>query len=865
MSEKSFRYSEPSINFITRGLRKVSSLHALAVMPCMVITLALCYLPVTEASECFRDSETFSTPLAEAPEQLHNPKSFSSTVVETPERSQIPEDPGRVGLTLSGGGARGLAHAGVLHIIDSAGVRIDYINGTSMGAIAGAMYASGYTVAEIESLALSMDWNNQFGRFAQLENVHLRHRENFERNIIELPFDEGGFIIKTGVIEGQQLWNTLQEIFFHVRHITDFNDLAIPFSCIGTDIGTGDAVIMDNGDIVSAVRASIAIPAVFTAVARDGRKLVDGGVVNNFPADVIRDMGADYVIGVNVSQGLRPAEQLFTPIDIIYQMGFFRNAQTFKINKELADIYIEPDLAGFTAASFSDAQEIVESGKRIAREFYPELEKLAIAQQAASRAGESDNMDGLRDREPINDHSPDQDLIPARSPDTSTLKKQSEISPSEVKEGEWDRFRNIPRKEYIVVESIQYKGLYRVRPGFVDNLAGINKGDTLGPRQLTRITNRLFATGYFSRINYELIKDDPADDYGTLRFRFYENPFSKVSAALHYNSFLGVGLIGGVSTNRFLFYNLSAELRARIGEKPAVYAGLDLFIDDRQRIWINSNLSADYFSFDVYEDFEAVAGYSQGFTQFETTINRTTGRRSYIAGGAAYYYQRLSPGTRSDIRIEGRNNAFRTFLRWKMHSVNRHAFPERGQRGSMSASWYFNQKPSLDITGESGKKLTLDDIGINIGNFLQARFNWESYIPISDRLTSFSHFQGGYNFDYEQGFINMFNVGGIEPFLRDQIAFAGLTEYSIMTKSIFAGAIGWQYNVWDRFYLTPVFNAAIYDFELPVLVTITRDNFIFGASLDFGFLTAAGPLKTTFSYSPQLNKLLAFVNFGWSF
>ncbi len=800
-------------------------------------------------------------------------------VISLSQSLQTGNDPGPVGLTLSGGGARGLAHIGVLHIIDSAGVRIDYINGTSMGSIVAAMYAAGYTVAEIESFALSMDWNSIFGRFGDLENVHLRHRNNFERNIIELPFDEGRFIIKTGVLEGQQLWNILNEVFFHVRHVDDFSTLKIPFSCVATDIETGEAVIMKSGDIVSAIRASIAIPAVFTVVERDGRKLVDGGVVNNFPADVIQDMGAEYVIGVNVSQGLRQAEQLTTPLDIIYQMGFFQNSINFSVNKDLADMLIEPDLTDFTPTSFSDAIEIIERGKKIARSFYPELVKLAHAQQAATSGGEPSETANLT----INDTGvppKDRDTIEVHITETTNGRQNAESSTTltngkiedsagvlsqELQKGDQLYHQSVPRKGYIVVESLTFNGLDRVREDFISNLVAVKTGDTLRPGDLTRITNRMFATGYFSRINYDMITEDPDERMAELIFNLYENPFTKFSAALHYNSFLGVGLIGGVSMNRFLLYKLSAEARARIGEKPAVYAGLDLFIDQQQRSWINSNFSGDYFPFDVHEDFEAVASYSQGYTHLETSINRTTGRRSYVSGGAVYYYQRLSPGTRSDIRIDGRNNGFRTFIEWKMHSVNRHAFPERGQRGSLSASWFFNQKPSLDITDQTGTRLSLEDIGINIGNFLQARFNWESYIQVTERMTSFSHFQGGYNFNYEQGFINMFNVGGIEPYLRDQIAFAGLTEYSMMTKSIFTGAFGWQYNVWDRFYLTPVFNAAIYDFELPELVTVTRDNFIFGASLDFGFLTSAGPLKATFSYSPQTNKLLGFVNFGWSF
>ncbi|TVR70067.1 MAG: hypothetical protein EA408_11800 [Marinilabiliales bacterium] len=744
------------------------------------------------------------------------------------------DEPGAVGLTLSGGGARGLAHVGLLHIIDSAGLRIDYISGTSMGSIAGAMYASGYTAAEIEEFALSMDWNSVFGRFAELENVHIRHRENFERNIIELPFEEGRFRIKTGIIEGQQMWNILQELFFHVRHIDDFSNLSIPFACVATDIETGDAVVMNSGNIVSAIRASLAIPAVLTTVERDGRKLVDGGVVNNFPVDVVKDMGAEFVIGMNVSQGLRPAAELITPVDILYQMGFFQDAQRLNINREMTDIYLEPDLEGFSAASFDNAPEMIERGKKAARQYYSLFEELALAQQAAG-SGEKPAYRTAHDKQ--------------EDRGDRVLTAQAKAH----------------RTDFIVVDSVAFKGLDRVRVSFISDMAGISKGDTLRPRDLSRITNRLFATGYFSRIDYDLARPDPDEPAAILGFNFFEDPFNKISAALHYNSFLGVGIIAGISLNKFLLYNLSAEVRARIGEKPAIYAGLDLFTGERQRTWINANFSGDYFTFDVYEDFEPVSRYSQGYTHFETSINRRTGRRSYLSGGAASYYQGLSPVTRSDIRISGSNSGLKSFLRWKMHSVNRHAFPQRGQRGSLSATWFFNQDPSLRITDIAGNRLTLSDIGIEINNFLQAGFNWESYIPVSGRLTSFTHFQGGYNFDYHQGFINMFKVGGIDPYLRDQVVFAGLTEYELMTQSILTGAMGWQYNVWDRFFITPVINAALFDYVIFEPYNVTRDNFILGAALDIGFLTGAGPLRTTFSYSPTTNRILAFINVGWAF
>ena len=155
---------------------------------------------------------------------------------------------------------------------------------------------------------------------------------------------------------------------------------------------------MGSGDIVSALRASMAIPAVFTTVERDGRRLVDGGVVNNFPVDVIKDMGAEYLIGMNVAQGLRPAGELFTPVDIIYQMVAFQDAQNFRANKELADIFIEPALKEFSIASFDDALEIIERGKQIARTYYPEFKKLAREQQSAGKKPEYvADIKGLQD------------------------------------------------------------------------------------------------------------------------------------------------------------------------------------------------------------------------------------------------------------------------------------------------------------------------------------------------------------------------------------------------------------------------------------------------------------------------------------
>ncbi|MEP7238706.1 MAG: patatin-like phospholipase family protein, partial [Ferruginibacter sp.] len=209
----------------------------------------------------------------------------------------------KIGLTLSGGGAKGLAHIGILKAIDSAGLKIDYITGTSMGAIVGALYASGYSGNEIESLRKEIDFDVLFSNNVALKTLSMEEKDQYSRFAIELPFINNKIRLTTGVITGQELNMKFSELFFHVYNVHNFNDLKIPFKCMATDLETGNLIVMDTGNIITALRATMAIPSVFSAVTRDNKKLVDGGLVRNFPVKNVKEMGADIVIGSNVTNG----------------------------------------------------------------------------------------------------------------------------------------------------------------------------------------------------------------------------------------------------------------------------------------------------------------------------------------------------------------------------------------------------------------------------------------------------------------------------------------------------------------------------------------------------------------------------------
>lgn len=722
------------------------------------------------------------------------------------------EDGKKIGLTLSGGGARGLAHVGVLHVIDSLDIQIDYISGTSMGAIVGGMYAAGYSAAEIETFALEMKWEALFARSADLTYIHPAWRDTEQRFIFELPIEDRKIRLSTGAIEGQQLWNTLNELFLHVHQITDFNELQIPFACVATNVENGEAIVMRDGNLVTAVRASMAIPSVFTVVERDGKKLIDGGVVNNFPVTTAKDMGADYVIGVNVSQGLRPADELTSMIDIIYQMGFYSDARSFAKNKEATDLFIEPELTGYNAASFFHTPAIIESGKQAARNAIPEMKELHYAEPEKQ----------------------DQEAVPS------------------VEEIE------------LVIDSIVFEGLENVRPWFARNTMNINPGDTLKAAGLTRGINRLYATNYFNRVHYHLTSAEESGNV-TLVLDVAEKPFASLSAAIHFNTFTGAGIIGRIATNKFFYYNIHASVTAAIGETPGIRTRFTFFLSDRRHNWLEWESQARNLTFPLYEDFEAISEYTQNHVRSELSFNTLTGENAYISSGASFYYQSLSPNMRGPVTIDGNISAWEGNLSWNYHTLNSNTFPGSGQRIQVEGKYIFSQRPSFSTIEMNGEETTPEEMGINIKNFFQARLNFESYISIRERLIQVSQLQFGYNFLYDQGFVNSFNAGGTYHFIENQVTFAGLNEYELITESILAGALGYRYNLGRNINVSLLTNAAIFDFKLDEPESISRDNFLFGAAASVGYDGLIGPMELTFSYSPETGNVIGYVNVGWAF
>ncbi len=199
-----------------------------------------------------------------------------------------------------------------------------------MGSIIGSLYAVGYSADSIERIARAIDWDLLLSNQSSLRSIFMEEKEEYSKYVIELPWVNHRFRLPSGVLQGQELWLKFSELFFPVYNEKDFSRFSIPFRCIGTDVGTGEAVVMKDGEIISAVRSSMAIPSVFTAVEYKGKKLIDGGLVRNFPVKDVKEMGADFVIGSNVATGLMPSEKVRNALQILLQVAFSGKQRTIK-------------------------------------------------------------------------------------------------------------------------------------------------------------------------------------------------------------------------------------------------------------------------------------------------------------------------------------------------------------------------------------------------------------------------------------------------------------------------------------------------------------------------------------------------------
>ena len=300
---------------------------------------------------------------------------------EPSSRSEIPlEFSGfepQVALVLSGGGALGFAHIGVIELIEELNLPIDIVVGTSMGAIAAGLYATGYSAQDMAAVVGGIDWVGMFVEAPPRGRLSFQEKADSRAYVARIEFQhDGGLMLSPGFVGGQRILNLLALLTVEYADEDDFDALPRRFRAVAADIGTGEEVVLGSGSLAAAMRASMAVPGVFEPIELDDRVLVDGGIVNNLPTDVAKSLGADIIIAVDIEPDLRPGKELRGVSDVMAQTLSLLIDRNKEDKYELADIIITPDLQDYNAASFGSSPELIERGRAAAELHREELEHL---------------------------------------------------------------------------------------------------------------------------------------------------------------------------------------------------------------------------------------------------------------------------------------------------------------------------------------------------------------------------------------------------------------------------------------------------------------------------------------------------------
>jgi NTE family protein len=714
----------------------------------------------------------------------------------------------KLGLTLSGGGAKGLAHIGILKAIDSAGLSIDYITGTSMGSIIGSLYASGYSADSILHIARRMHWDQILSNQGSMRNIIMEEKDEYGRYDVELPWVNHFFRISTGVLEGQELWLKFSELLFPVYKIKNFDSLDIPFKCIATDISTGQAVVLDSGEIVSAVRASMAIPSVFTAVEYNGQLLVDGGIVRNFPVKDVRQMGAQFVIGSNVTSSLLPASKVNNALQVLLQVAFFREAEDTKLEVPLCNIYVQTPLEKYNMGTFAQADEIIEAGMEEGRKLYPQLKKLA------------DSLNGLY----------------------GTMVSDKEL----------------PELQSVKISSYEVNGLKYTTKDFFVHTMGLLTNHVYTPQMLSHMVRRAAGTRYYNRIIYSL---NPQPDHSAkIIFDVSENPLTFGKVSLHYNQFTGISAILNLTSRDFFTPNSRSLFTLNIGENFRVRAEHLQYLGRGRKFALKLSGQFDQMNITTYQNTKEAGLYNQNYFVMDAKFGYSTSRDMTVGIGTRFEWTKYNPSITSALEFMGTDDFPTSYIYFNHNSLDRPVYPKRGSKSQLEGDWVYTQNPNIQLHSNSRDADT-----VTASNpYPRITFHFESYTPLSQKSTLLLLLQSGMNFQ-KGNIVNEFSIGGLTHSFHNQVTFAGLREGSYYSPSLAAVQAGFRYNMYGNLYLTARANVMFSNFVNNEKLFYDTPDFLSGYALTFTYNFVLGPLELSAMYCDQWKRVMGYVNIGIPF
>lgn len=445
-------------------------------------------------------------------------------------------------------------------------------------------------------------------------------------------------------MESEELWIKLSELYFPVYRIKKFNEFSIPFVSVATDISNAEPVVQKQGEIIAAVRASMAIPGVFTTVMDSGRALVDGGVIRNFPVSDVIEMGANFVIGSNVAEGLLPAERLTHPLLVLYQIASLIEKKGNHLQIAKTNIYIDQQLEKFTAGSFEKSDEIIDSGINKGKALFPYFKKLA------------DSIKYLGNKI-----------------DTSFTER-------------------LPRVGYVYISEYEIKGLKSITPSAFLHSMNFENNTSYAPRHFAEMIRRAYGTREYNYIHYSLV---PLEN-GSVKIIFSVEESSPTygKLAMHYNTFFGVSIIANATTRNFLTPNSRSLVTLNLSENFRVKAEHLQYIGRGKHFEIIPSIQYEAFNANTYRDFTKVGIYKLKYFVSDLKV-QFANRRNFTSGlGIRYETEQFTPSLQANFELNGRANFVTDFAYFNYNNLNQPVYPNKGVKIYQELGWVTNVSTS---------------------------------------------------------------------------------------------------------------------------------------------------------------------------
>lgn len=711
----------------------------------------------------------------------------------------------KVGVVLSGGGAKGLAHIGALKVLEEAGIPVDYIAGTSMGSIIGGLYAIGYSAHQLDSITRSVDWDELLTDKVSRRSLSMMEKDENVKYLLSFPIQGKRIVLPNAMVTGQNISTFFSALCLPVYDVKDFSKFKIPYFCVAADIEKGQPVILNKGNLAEAMRASMAIPTVFSPEVIDSIPLLDGGLLNNFPVKELKEMGADIIIGVDVGFRYYKRKDLNSLVRIIEQSVFMHTREQNDESRSLCDILIDPELAEFNSSSFNHADTLIARGEKAARNMY---DKLAELSERLKHYAEPVKLD------------------------------QSALKPVDS----------------VFIEGFDVVGLNRVPKSFFERKLSFEVPGMVGIKQIEDFIENMYGTWFFEKISYHL---ENFKNGVKITFKVEEKNTNYFRVGLHYDSDFKTSLVLNTTFRNFLTKGSKLSMDLALGDNPSFTA---LYFKNsgwnpKYNLLFWTKLIPDYGflfqtkSIEVYEfnDDRRTASYNFVNMTSDFFIQANISNSNIFGLGIRTDYSAISGKISSSSGYDSETYFLDLHSFYKIDSYNQTFFPSKG----------------IKVCSEFKYTTGLSKNVKNLAGFFQASVKSSFIQSLTKRLSLIEGIYAGTFFGDSLPNHYRFYLGGMaENNLRENFPFVGMDFMQRSGNHLLAGRLNLQWEMWKDNFLTLRSNVGKTSYDRKEL--IKPSSILFGYGASFGYRSPIGPMEVTIMHS-NVNSLSAFINIGFWF